>query len=78
MEECVERIEKQEMIAVHCSAGVGRTGTLGAAIEALRCLRNNGSVSIFEVVNNLRENRLFSVESLEQYAYVYQQLGKMI
>jgi protein tyrosine phosphatase len=34
VEDCLK--SKDEMFLLHCSAGIGRTGTLGALIEAMR------------------------------------------
>lgn len=38
------------MIWIHCSAGIGRTGTLGGAIEAMRLYHKDKKVSVFEIV----------------------------
>ena len=40
-------IAKSEMILIHCSAGIGRTGTLGGILEATRLYKERGEFSIF-------------------------------
>lgn len=66
------------MIVVHCSAGIGRTGTLGAVIEGLRCARSVKAISLFEIVDHMRRNRMGCVQTYAQYGYVYQQLQKWV
>ncbi|MCB0370086.1 MAG: hypothetical protein KDD45_11845 [Bdellovibrionales bacterium] len=66
------------MILIHCSAGVGRTGTLGTMIEAVRCAHKHGKLSVFEIVDNMRKERMGCVQTLEQYMFVYNQLQKML
>jgi protein tyrosine phosphatase len=61
IEDALTRISKNELFFVHCMAGVGRTGTFGSVLEAVRCGRATGQVSIFEVVHCLRNMRLYSV-----------------
>jgi protein tyrosine phosphatase len=50
------------MILLHCSAGIGRTGTFAATIEALRCAKKYGKISIFEIVDNMRKDRFGCVQ----------------
>lgn len=51
-------------ILVHCSAGVGRTGTLVALDSLIQQLEEEDQVSIFNTVCDLRHQRNFLVQSL--------------
>jgi protein-tyrosine phosphatase len=51
-------------ILIHCSAGVGRTGTLVALDCLLQQLKEEEHVSIFNTICDLRHQRNFLVQSL--------------
>lgn len=51
-------------ILIHCSAGVGRTGTLVALDSLMQQLDEEGQVSIFNTVCDMRHQRNFLVQSL--------------
>ena len=51
-------------ILVHCSAGVGRTGTLVALDSLMHQVEEEDQVSIFNTVCDLRHQRNFLVQSL--------------
>lgn len=72
VEGCLKHIDNDELFLVHCSAGIGRTGTLGAMIEAIRCARKYKELSVFEIVDNMRRHRMACVQREEQYDFIYQ------
>jgi protein-tyrosine phosphatase len=65
---------------VHCSAGVGRTGTFIALDHLLRGLRSGKLTEsasgdpVFDTVNYLREQRMMMVYNDVQYQFIYEVL----
>jgi tyrosine-protein phosphatase non-receptor type 12/18/22 len=64
-------ISEGETPVVHCSAGVGRTGTFIALCILRLQVANNQNISIFNLVRKLREQRWGMVHTLSQYEYLY-------
>ncbi|KAK6727023.1 hypothetical protein RB195_004992 [Necator americanus] len=56
---------------VHCSAGVGRSGTMVALEMCLMTIANVRPIDIHEIVSSLRRYRALAVQSLEQYLSLY-------
>ena len=58
-------------ILVHCSAGVGRTGTFIAVDLALEQARKEGMVDIAGIVNRLRQQKMQMVQTLVRLNSLY-------
>lgn len=67
----VKITENDEMAVVHCSAGVGRTGTFIAMAEIKMSIPKMEAISVFEIVRKLREQRWAMVYTATQYEYLY-------
>uniref|UniRef100_A0A8D0L4V4 Tyrosine-protein phosphatase non-receptor type 20 n=1 Tax=Sphenodon punctatus TaxID=8508 RepID=A0A8D0L4V4_SPHPU len=72
--ETVNERASSSPVIVHCSAGVGRTGTFIALDLLLKMARAEGSVDVFRCVQRLREQRVSMVQTKEQYAFLYEVL----
>ena len=59
-------------ILVHCSAGVGRTGTYIAVFKLWLDFKDNNvkKLSIKDTVLELRKQRCLMVQKKEQYVYI--------
>lgn len=63
-------VDKGDAI-VHCSAGIGRTGTLLAAEITMKALIAGQHVKIPDVVQELRAQRYGLVQTASQYIYLH-------
>ncbi|XP_034002345.1 receptor-type tyrosine-protein phosphatase C isoform X3 [Trematomus bernacchii] len=61
-------------IVVHCSAGVGRTGTYIGIDAMMECLEAEGRVDIYGYVVRLRRQRCLMVQVEAQYILIHQAL----
>ncbi|XP_036390945.1 tyrosine-protein phosphatase non-receptor type 9 [Megalops cyprinoides] len=58
-------------MVVHCSAGIGRTGTLCALDICLSQLQDVGTLNICQTVRRMRTQRAFSIQTPEQYYFCH-------
>ncbi|XP_037067278.1 receptor-type tyrosine-protein phosphatase V-like isoform X1 [Peromyscus leucopus] len=63
---------------VHCSAGVGRTGTFVALLRLLRQLEEEPVVDVFNTVYMLRLHRPLMIQTPSQYIFLHSCLLKKI
>ncbi|CAD8112490.1 unnamed protein product [Paramecium primaurelia] len=65
-------ILNNKMTVVHCSAGIGRTGTFLSICQIKQLLNSKeAKLSIFSIVRRLREQRAYMIQTVEQYQMVY-------
>jgi len=65
-------------IVVHCSAGIGRTGTLIAVDISMRRLLASGNIDMLSTVNHIRQQRAGAVQTIAQYHFCYQAMREFV
>ncbi|XP_056885165.1 receptor-type tyrosine-protein phosphatase H-like isoform X1 [Takifugu flavidus] len=68
----IERQASSAPTVVHCSAGVGRTGTIIALDVLLQQLQNQKAVGINDFVHRMRLHRTNMVQTESQYIFLHQ------
>uniref|UniRef100_M4ADX5 Tyrosine-protein phosphatase non-receptor type 9 n=1 Tax=Xiphophorus maculatus TaxID=8083 RepID=M4ADX5_XIPMA len=58
-------------VVVHCSAGIGRTGTFCTLDICLSQLEDVGTVNVHQTVRRMRTQRAFSIQTWDQYYFCY-------
>jgi protein tyrosine phosphatase len=84
----VRTIKSSAPVLVHCSAGVGRTGTVLAVVNSMEDVINQLvkegkkmdeiEISVFEKILKLRQDRMESVERPLQYESVYRAIAEVV
>ncbi|CAC5379813.1 Tyrosine-protein phosphatase non-receptor type 5,Receptor-type tyrosine-protein phosphatase R,Receptor-type tyrosine-protein phosphatase eta,Tyrosine-protein phosphatase 10D,Tyrosine-protein phosphatase non-receptor type 7,Receptor-type tyrosine-protein phosphatase O,Receptor-type tyrosine-protein phosphatase beta [Mytilus coruscus] len=64
-------------LLVHCSAGIGRTGTFIAIDSLYEHGKSVGYVNIVEYVKIMRKDRLNMIQTVEQYEAVFEALQEL-
>ena len=65
-------------LLVHCSAGVGRSGTFIALYNLLEAVGVGETISVYRIVNEMREYRPQMVQTFNQYKFIYLAILEMI
>ncbi|XP_068221046.1 receptor-type tyrosine-protein phosphatase kappa-like [Palaemon carinicauda] len=65
-------------IVVHCSAGIGRTGTILLVLGVMDQINNSGYMDVHEVLVKLRNGRSNLVENTAQYKFAHSVLQEIL
>lgn len=63
--------ERDAPLLVHCSAGIGRTGTFITIDHAMDAIKSKSKVDLNDIVEHLREDRMGMIQHTSQYKFAY-------
>ncbi|XP_059389008.1 receptor-type tyrosine-protein phosphatase eta-like isoform X2 [Carassius carassius] len=70
--EHMDQYSRHSPTLVHCSAGVGRTGTLIAIDRLIFQIEQDGVVDVYGIIHDLRMHRPLMVQTEDQYVFLNQ------
>ncbi|XP_048040800.1 receptor-type tyrosine-protein phosphatase eta isoform X5 [Megalobrama amblycephala] len=70
--EHMDQYSRHSPTLVHCSAGVGRTGTFIAIDRLIFQIERDGLVDVYGIIHNLRMHRPLMVQTEDQYVFLNQ------
>ncbi|KAL3995501.1 Protein-tyrosine phosphatase family protein [Acanthocheilonema viteae] len=69
---------RKKPIVVHCSAGVGRTGTYAAFEMAIQKIKKNKMLVIPDVARSVRDQRMGAIQNDQQYLFIYRMVLEIL
>lgn len=82
--EYVEKFKGKSPVVIHCSAGIGRTGVFATVQilynEIMSKIKTGKDIqfNIFNTVRKIKECRLYSVDNIKQYSFIYQLIEELL